>query len=111
MFKHEDSASQTCPGGPVALHIVAVSETAPYPLYSALYRQCQPFCSAVRILSERLIPYIRLLLLPTMHFDFERTTDVHSLKHYFPQSNAENRRAGAREFEWEMPFTSFLFLL
>ncbi len=32
---------------------IAVSESAPYPLYSALYR-CQLFCRAVRILSERL---------------------------------------------------------
>ncbi len=37
--------------------------------------------------------------LPTMQSDFECTTNVHSLKHYFPQSNAEKRRAG-KERVW-----------
>ncbi len=76
----------------------------PYPLYSALSCGYQPFCSAVRILSEQVhSPHSFTTYYPQSSL-IECTTDVHSLKKYFSLSNVERSDKleeimGAGEFE------------
>ncbi len=105
--------------GPSSGHIVlswpqAVSEAAPYPLI-VHYIGCQPFCSAVRILSERLHSlrsfttfYPQCILISSVQPMYNRCTLAEAL---FPTINAENRRAGRESWRVWMRDDFYIFFI
>ncbi len=84
--------------------------------YIVHYTGFQPFCSAVRILSERLHSlhsfttfYPQCILIPSVQPMYTRWSTIsHNPMRW---TDELEERAGASQFEWEMQFTSFLFLL